>query len=597
MAVLPINPLSLGHAAQFILSLVVSFSLLNISRKSPAAWLLGTAFILNACAALLLCIAQFIPAWQSHIVTIYSIWFLAVLIPLLQFGYVFPNAFQTSSPESRRVLSVSIGFFMVGLIAALLSMSGLYPAYPSEDVLIAKIFGGVELAWLVSLFVRQGMISSTNAFSGVIGLFINRTREAQASRLFILLVCLALLVATMPGWFPNSGEIWPISIVQALGVLWISAALALLFLSYAVEQTALIQKFSILFLSLNLSMVVACSYFIDLTFPFVLVITICVLFCQAVFVLFFHRLINRPLYRLTRSIDQINAGDWQTEIESSTNDEITYISQSFTNIIRTVEIAAKALRQANISLQQKLDEQRGLISELHLANQRLQNVSRHFAETQEKERRRLAGELHDEVGQALTGIKLTLEMSRKLPQDTTRLLNEAQDLLMDLIHRVNDLSLNLRPVMLDEFGLLPALLYFFDNYTRQTSVEVFFQQNDLEDKRFTPELETAVYRIIQEALTNCARYAKVEEVSVRILMNNETMLVEVEDHGVGFDSAANSEAGYTYGIAGMMERAALIGGKLDVESSLGSGTFVCAHLPIQTMDEDRHFDMEKEYNE
>jgi len=552
--------------------------------------------MINACAFLLLCIMDFLPGWQSRMLTVYSVWLLALLIPLMQFAYVFPRSMETPPAESRRVLSVSIGFFMVGLAASLLSTSGIFPALTSDEVVIAVIFGGVELAWLLSLFVRQGLASSGEKKPVMGGLFVIKSRAVQTAFAYVALICVTLLAVGLMILSPSSFDFRLVSIGTSVGALWVTAAAVLLFLDNANEQTSLLQKFFIFSLCTVLSVVIVCGFFADITTQFLLVAGIIVLVSQALFIFIFRWLISRPLARLTHSITQINAGDWQAHIEIDANDELGFISQSFTNIINTVEIAAKALRQANLSLKQKLDEQGQLIDELHLAHERLQNVSRHFAETQEKERRRLAGELHDEVGQALTGIKLTMEMSRKMPQDAPRLLDDAQGLLMDLIHRVNDLSLNLRPVMLDEFGLLPALLYFFDHYTRQTGVEVFFQQNDLEEKRFSPELETAVYRIIQEALTNCARYAKVNEVSVRILMHDDTMLIEVEDHGIGFDSAANCEAGYTYGIAGMMERAALIGGKLDVESNPGSGTFICARLPIHIIDKNETIEIEKEYS-
>lgn len=593
MAALQFTPLSVGYAAQFVFFLVISFSLLNIPRKSPAAWLLGTVFLLNTCTALLLWITEALPAWQPYRQTIHAVWFLAVLVPLLQFAYAFPYPLAAAPAEVRRILSVSIGFFVVGLGAALLSVSGLLGAHPADEVVIAAVFGGVQLAWLLGIFVRQGFIPSGEAGGGP---FSAKTRRAQAARAYLLLICLALLAGVWL-WIDPAFSVSPAGgMALSLAALWFGAAAAFLFYSNAAEQTGLLHKFIILSLGTLLSVVVVCAHSAEVNTRFLLVMASAVLVSQALFYAVFRAVITRPLARLTAGIAQVNAGDWQTEVEALANDEIGYISQSFTSIIRTVEIAAKALRQSNLSLQQKIDEQKQLIAELHLAHERLQNVSRHFVETQEKERRRLAGELHDEVGQALTGIKLTLEMSRKMPQEEPRRLEEAQEMMMDLIHRVNDLSLDLRPVMLDEFGLLPALLYFFDNYTRQTGVVVFFQQNDLEEKRFSPQLETAVYRIIQEALTNCARYAQVNEVSVRILMNEGSMLVEVDDHGVGFDSAAQSKTGFTYGIAGMMERAALIGGKLDVESSPGSGTFVCARLPIQITDKNKSFELEKEYS-
>ena len=207
-------------------------------------------------------------------------------------------------------------------------------------------------------------------------------------------------------------------------------------------------------------------------------------------------------------------------------------------------------------------------------------LSRHLVELQEAERHRLAGELHDEIGQALTGIKLTLELGVKNSQSPQQYTHQAQQILSQLIQRVNDISLSLRPVMLDEFGLLSALIYAIEQYTQQTGIEVFFQHNGLEGQRFSTELETAAFRIVQEALTNVARYANTNEVSVRLLNDGNFLLIEIEDHGVGFDMIDNENKGYSYGSAGMHERAALLGGEFHIDSAPGAGTFVWAKIPL-----------------
>src|SRR5665213_3697858 len=123
--------------------------------------------------------------------------------------------------------------------------------------------------------------------------------------------------------------------------------------------------------------------------------------------------------------------------------------------------------------------------------QRLHSLSLHLLEVQEQERRRLSRELHDEVGQSLTGLRLTLERGERLGEAGLReAVDEARGLLRDLTGQVRDLSLNLRPSMLDDFGLLPALLWLFDRYTAQTGVTIAFHHEGLE-RRFSPEGETA----------------------------------------------------------------------------------------------------------
>jgi PAS domain S-box-containing protein len=209
----------------------------------------------------------------------------------------------------------------------------------------------------------------------------------------------------------------------------------------------------------------------------------------------------------------------------------------------------------------------------------LRSLSRRLLEVQEQERRHLARELHDEIGQALTGLKFTLEKGAHSPAEELRAtLQEAQALLRDVSCRVRDLSLRLRPTMLDDLGLAPALLWLFERFTVQTGVRVAFE-HALPPDRFPPAVETAAFRIVQEALTNAARHASVEEVAVRLWMDAAAVGVQVEDHGTGFEAAALA-AGRTGGLSGMHERATLLGGRLEIESTLGLGTRVTAELPL-----------------
>jgi len=222
-----------------------------------------------------------------------------------------------------------------------------------------------------------------------------------------------------------------------------------------------------------------------------------------------------------------------------------------------------------------------LFEQVRTGRERLQALSRRLVEVQEAERRHTALELHDEVGQILTGLKLTLEASTRLPADKTRAsLDEAKALLNELIMRVDDLSLDLRPAILDDLGLLPALLWHFERYTSQTNVRVTFRYTGLEGRRFAPEVETAAYRIVQEALTNVARHTDVGEAMVRAWADQDVLAVQIEDQGAGFDPEATLAAGDTTGVAGMRDRAVLLGGKLTVESAPGTGTRLTAEFPL-----------------
>ena len=222
------------------------------------------------------------------------------------------------------------------------------------------------------------------------------------------------------------------------------------------------------------------------------------------------------------------------------------------------------------------------ISRRKQAEDALRSLSRRLVEVQEIERRGIARELHDHVGQELTGLKLFLEMvSRLPPQQVKARLSEAQVSINELVARVQDLSLDLRPAMLDDLGLVPALLWHFERFTSQTGVRVAFKHRGIQ-RRFPPEIETAVYRIVQEGLTNVARHAGVVETTVRLLLNKGVLGVYIEDEGIGFDTDAAFAKGTSSGLTGMQERATLLGGHFEIISAPGAGTLLVAKFPISS---------------
>ena len=222
-----------------------------------------------------------------------------------------------------------------------------------------------------------------------------------------------------------------------------------------------------------------------------------------------------------------------------------------------------------------------LFEEVRAGRERLQAFSRRQIELQENERHMLARELHDEIGQLLTGLKLVLEMAAVAAPETSQdSLRESQALVGELIGHVRDLSLNLRPSILDDLGLLPALLWQFERYTGQTKIQVNFEHAGLEGRRRAPEVETAAYRIVQEALTNVARHAQVDAVQVKVWIEGCMLLVRIEDHGCGFESTITLVPSASSGLTGMRERAALLGGRMRIESSPGAGTLILAELPL-----------------
>ncbi len=248
-----------------------------------------------------------------------------------------------------------------------------------------------------------------------------------------------------------------------------------------------------------------------------------------------------------------------------------------TNFLQaTANVVAEAIGRAEVegALRAAHDRERRL-------RQRLESHSRLVVEAQEGERRRIARELHDEIGQALTGLKLTLERRESVPAgEAGGRLERAQALTAELLQRVHDLSLDLRPAMLDDLGLRPALLWLVERFGGQTGVEVDVHCVGL-DGRLRSEVETAAYRIIQEALTNVARHAGVHRAVVRCAVSEDSLSVEVADQGIGFHVDA-VPLGKSSGLAGMEERARSAGGRMCVQSERHRGTRVVAELPLDS---------------
>ena len=204
---------------------------------------------------------------------------------------------------------------------------------------------------------------------------------------------------------------------------------------------------------------------------------------------------------------------------------------------------------------------------------------------EERERRHVARELHDQIGQMLKALKLTLELAERRSEGALQFnLKEAHQLVDELMQRVQDMSLDLRPPMLDDLGLVPALVWLFQRCAAQTNVQVTFEHSDL-SRRFASEVETAAYRIVQEALTNVARHAGVKHATVRLWDDGAMLGTQIEDRGIGFD--VNSTPATTLGLTGMRERVLALGGQLTVESAPSRGTRVTAELPLDVPIEQR----------
>jgi len=220
-----------------------------------------------------------------------------------------------------------------------------------------------------------------------------------------------------------------------------------------------------------------------------------------------------------------------------------------------------------------------MFEQVRKGRERQRVLAKSLVDVQEAERRHIARELHDHLGQSLTGLQFMLETTKKgAANEQKQQLDEIQKFVGDIIMQIREMSLNLRPSMLDDIGLIPTLKWHFERYANQTGIKVNFRSDNF-ISRLPGEIETAAYRIVQEALTNVARYAQVKDVFVGLASQENTLWVEVLDQGKGFDASTASDKP-TAGLGGMRERADLLGGYLSINSYLNQGTQILAALPI-----------------
>jgi PAS domain S-box-containing protein len=250
-------------------------------------------------------------------------------------------------------------------------------------------------------------------------------------------------------------------------------------------------------------------------------------------------------------------------------------------IARDISERARAERELNRNREQLEEMVRDRTIALEQTNLALKTLTQKLVETQETERRDIARELHDDIGQELTGLKLLLERSyRNAPPELETSLKDVDGLVGGILTKIRDMALNLRPSMLDDLGLLPALLYQFEHFTTLTQIETRFQHIGLEI-RFSPEIETAAYRIIQEALTNVARHARTSEVWITVENQGGDLWLTVTDQGIGFDPEQGLAGGNSTGLKGIRERISAIGGSFVLKSIPGSGSMLKVRLPLR----------------
>jgi signal transduction histidine kinase len=269
------------------------------------------------------------------------------------------------------------------------------------------------------------------------------------------------------------------------------------------------------------------------------------------------RSLTRPLVALTRAADRLTAGDLDKPMPALAEDEVGRLGAA-------LERMRLSLKDAREQLERRVAERTAQVRQL-LGK---------LISAQEHERKRVARELHDETTQTLAALVMKLRARSGLSEETALAVST-----LDAVHR---LIVDLRPSVLDDLGLRSAIAWYADRHLRAHGIAVRCEFNGL-DRRLPPEHETAIFRIVQEAITNIDKHAEAESVLIQTALRDEALTVDVEDDGKGFDGrnfAAPDGAGHGWGLLGMRERVEMLGGTLRIDSAQGEGTHLALRVPL-----------------
>jgi PAS domain S-box-containing protein len=278
------------------------------------------------------------------------------------------------------------------------------------------------------------------------------------------------------------------------------------------------------------------------------------------------------------------------ELQLVRSDGVYRFAQLESRTAKTGSNADSQIQMAVIDITTRKEaelEQQQLLAELADRNEQLQTLGARLVNVQETERHNLARELHDRVGQNLTALSFYLDrLQSELADDdpaTARQrtqLQEAMDLVEKTSELTRDVMAELRPAGLDEYGLVRALTGYTTRFSRRTELPVDLQ-GDLLDLRLPAAVESALFRIAQEALTNIAKHAQAGQVTIRIEIDEQIVRLMIADDGVGFepDQALAATQPDHWGLGTMTERAEFVGGRCRIESAPGRGTRIIVEVP------------------
>jgi signal transduction histidine kinase len=299
-----------------------------------------------------------------------------------------------------------------------------------------------------------------------------------------------------------------------------------------------------------------------------IIIIASILVCIGIFITWIlSRNITRPLNKLTAAVSLMASGNDVPAVAVDRRDETGKLARAFNAM-------AVKVRNAKTELEQKVIEREQM-------TEQLRNLSAHLQNIREQERIHIAREMHDELGQLLTGFKMDVSWLKKKystdDPDIREKLTEMESLINDAVSFVRKIAAELRPSILDDLGLIPALEWQSKEFHKRFGIEVEFNSK-VQELHTTELIATGLFRMYQESLTNVARHSGASRVQAVLQTSIAHISLTIADNGKGFDINGIGER-KTLGLLGMKERAFMIGGKLDINSKPGEGTTVSIKVP------------------
>jgi signal transduction histidine kinase len=283
---------------------------------------------------------------------------------------------------------------------------------------------------------------------------------------------------------------------------------------------------------------------------------------------------------IAQEIEEINNANLGRQRAEVTRQQGAFRDELYTLVWRSLFVglllAVPAVIRLRI-LEARSEQQKEKARE---AEHQMREVSQQLVAAQEEERRKLSRELHDHVGQMLTALRMELGRIDRLrgPHDTrlASTVTECRQLVDNMVHTVREVALGLRPSMLDDLGLQPALEWQARDFTRRSNVPVEVAVSGTLE-RLSDQHRTCIYRVVQESLTNCVRHARAAHIQVAVRAKPDVLEVSVSDDGVGIDPTRRAAG---FGLRGIEERVRELGGSVSLRSAAGKGATLAITLPL-----------------